>query len=82
MYGDAFETPEDEQMQLHAEAALYASQRNQLFNAGGVTAWETSLMDVLDGGCMACLYTWLCCPCAMADARTTMDGSDWWFNLL
>lgn len=32
------------------------------------------------GDCKSCLYSWICCPCARAEARTKMDGSGCLYN--
>jgi hypothetical protein len=53
-------------------------------NVAGVTGrkafFATDLFAV--GDTPKCLFAWCCTPCAMADARTHMDGSDFCFNLL
>ena len=33
------------------------------------------------GDCKSCAYSWLCCWCAKAEARTYLDGSGCLYNL-
>eukprot|EP01040_Poterioochromonas_malhamensis_P013103 gene13103-14377_t len=40
--------------------------------------WKIDLCEV--GDCCSCLYSYLCPICAIADARTTLDGSNWYVN--
>eukprot|EP01040_Poterioochromonas_malhamensis_P006978 gene6978-7528_t len=40
--------------------------------------WKIDLCEV--GDCSSCLYSYLCPACAVADARTELDGSNWYVN--
>ena len=54
----------------------------QDFGEAGTSAWNTQFWACTDAerGCCTCCYTACCIPCAVADTRHTMDGSNWWFN--
>jgi Cys-rich protein (TIGR01571 family) len=47
---------------------------------GMSTDWNAKLFGCCDEGAGQCAYAWCCGPCAIADARTNMDGSNWCFN--
>lgn len=40
--------------------------------------WKIDLCEI--GDCLTCLYSYFCCPCALADARTKLDESNWYVN--
>ena len=42
------------------------------------TQWAVSLFGIGDVG--SCLYSWICTPCALAQARTNLDDSSCCFN--
>ena len=43
------------------------------------TRWAISLFEIGDIG--TCLYSYCCTPCALAQARTNLDGSSCCFNI-
>eukprot|EP01039_Chlorochromonas_danica_P001676 gene1676-1830_t len=40
--------------------------------------WEIGLFEI--GDCCLCLYSFTCCSCAAASARSALDGSSWCVN--
>ncbi|KAL9656195.1 hypothetical protein ABK040_007812 [Willaertia magna] len=46
-----------------------------------MATWSSNLFDCLDD-INSCLYSFCCPPCALASAKSHVDGSYWFFNCL
>lgn len=52
----------------------------KIMRGGAEEEWKHGLLGLCDNGAGTCLYGWCCGPCAAASARSTLDGSTFFFN--
>ncbi|KAG2392912.1 hypothetical protein C9374_009489 [Naegleria lovaniensis] len=46
-----------------------------------MATWSSGLFDCIDDT-NSCMYSFVCTPCALASAKSHVDGSYWFFNCL